>query len=143
VPVELVDMSLRKDAQPLSGLGEGLKALIQNIIDQSNESNITWGAGTAGKQAFFNHNYDKDPSTNGGALPNGVTVQIYYQPSTKREYDAFEVVDKEVGLLSGRRRLAVRVQDSKYSFYMTNHPEEKPGLRTNVYGKFTPINPKK
>jgi hypothetical protein len=142
--VKLKDMSLSKQAIKLSTLGAGLQALVNNIINESNDSDIKWGSGeTAGKQAFFNHGYDKDPATNGGALGLNVKVSIYYQPSTKAEYDNFEVVDKAVGLLSGRRRLAVRVEDETYSFYTTNHPKEKPGLRTNVYGVFTPIDPKK
>lgn len=143
MPIQLQDMSLYKTAIALSKLGEGVRTLVQNIINESNTTDILWGGGTAGKAAFFNHSYDKDPATNGGKCSGTVSVSIYYQPSTKREYDAYEVVDKQVGLLSGRRRLAVRVENGLYSFYTTNHPQEKPGLRTNVYGVFTPIDPKK
>ena len=143
MPVKLKDMSMCAQAAKLSELNAGLKALVNNIIDESNESNIQWGAGTAKKEAFFNHSYDKDPATNGGALGQGIAVSIYYQPSSEKEYNNYDVVDKAVGLLSGRRRLAVRVENKTYSFYTTNHPKEKPGLRTNVYGVFTPIDPKK
>jgi hypothetical protein len=138
--LKLKDMSLVKQASRLSGLGAGLQALVKNIINESNESDIAWGKdGTAKKEQFFNHSYDKDPSTNGGALGLNVKVSIYYQPSSEKEYNSYEVVDKAVGLLSGRRRLAVRSENDVYSFYTTNHPKEKPGLRTNVYGVFTPI----
>lgn len=144
MPVKLKDMSLLRQAIGLSKLGAGLQALVTNIINESNESNIRWGSGKlATKQAFFNHGYDKDPATNGGILGPAVTVSIYYQPSTKNEYNNYDVVDREVGLLSGRRRLAVRVEDGVYSFYTTNHPREDRRLRTNVYGVFTPIDPKK
>lgn len=142
--VKLQDMSFVKQAVKLTSLGAGLQALVSNIINESNDSNIKWGSGKeAAKDAFYNHSYNKDPSTNGGALSLAVKVSIYYQPSTKKEYDDYEVIDKAVGLLSGRRRLAVRVENETYSFYTTNHPKEAPGLRTNVYGVFTPIDPKK
>lgn len=143
MPVKLKDMSLVRNAVKLSTLNAGLRALVTNIINESNDTNIVTPGGTKSKAAFFNHGYDKDPATNGGPLGLGVTVSIYYQPSTQREYDNWEVVDKAVGLLSGRRRLAVRVENSEYSFYTTNHPQERPGLRTNVYGVFTPIEPTK
>jgi hypothetical protein len=71
----------------------------------------------------------------------GVTVVIYYIPSKRDEFDGFDVVDQDVGMWSGRRRLAVRCQNNSYSFYLTQHPAEAPGLRTNVYTGFTPINP--
>jgi len=141
--LKLKDMSLYRNAVKLSSLGEGLKALVQAIIDESNESIIPTPGGKAAKEKFLNHGYDKDPATNGGVLGGRVKVAIYYQPSTKREYDSYEVIDKAVGLLSGRRRLAVREEDDTYSFYTTNHPSEQPGLRTNVYGVFTPIDPAK
>jgi hypothetical protein len=70
-------------------------------------------------------------------------VSIYYQPSTASEYNNYDVIDKAEGLLSGRRRLAVRVENETYSFYTTNHPKEDVRLRTNVYGVFTPIDPAK
>ena len=143
MPVKLKDMSLLKNAIPLSGTNAGLRALVTNIINQSNTSNIMSGAGAYAKQAFFNHGYDKDPATNGGKLGGGVTVDIYYQPSSAKEYESYDVVDKSVGLLSGRRRLAVRVENETYSFYTTNHPQQDARLRTNEYGVFTPINPAK
>lgn len=61
-------------------------------------------------------------------------------PSNKREYDDYEVIDKQVGMLSGRRRLVVRKQDGKVTFYTTSHPKQAAGLRTNSYVTFTPIN---
>jgi len=142
--VKLKDMSLLKQAVKLTSLGAGLQALVNNIINESNESNILWGkGGKAKKEQFFNHSYDKDPATAGGPLGLGVAVSIYYQPSSLAEYNKYEVIDKAVGLLSGRRRLAVRVENEAYSFYTTSHPKEKPGLRTNVYQGFIPIDPKK
>jgi hypothetical protein len=144
MPVKLKDMTLYKQAAKLSALGTGLQALVNNIINESNASNIQWGSGkVAAKQAFFNHGYDKDPATNGGALGPGVQVSIYYQPSTANEYKNYDVIDKAVGLLSGRRRLAIRVESDTYAFYTANHPKEDARLRTNAYGVFTPIDPKK
>jgi hypothetical protein len=144
MPVKLQDMSLYKNAIPLSQLNEGARTLVSNIINESNASNIAWGGGgRASKQAFFNHGYDKDPATNGGKLALHIEVSIYYMPSTAREYNRWDVVDSNEGLLSGRRRLAVRVENEKYSFYTTSHPQEDPRLRTNVYGLFIPIDPKK
>jgi hypothetical protein len=136
-------MSLLKNAIALSSVNSGLRALITNIINQSNDSNIASGAGAHTKKAFYNHGYDKDPATNGGKLGSGVSVDIYYQPSSAKEYDSYDVVDKATGLLSGRRRLAVRVENETYSFYTTNHPQEDARLRTNAYGVFTPVNPAK
>jgi hypothetical protein len=45
VPVKLKDMSLLKNAIALSSVNAGLRALITNIINQSNDSNIASGAG--------------------------------------------------------------------------------------------------
>ena len=143
MPVKLKNMSLCTHASKLSDLGGGLKALVNNIINESNESDIRCGSGeTAKKEAFFNHSYDKDPATNGGALGPGLVVSIYYQPSSATKYNDWKVIDKAVGLLSGRRRLAVRVEDETYSFFTANHPNEDPRLRTNSY-QFIPIDPKK
>jgi hypothetical protein len=131
MPHETADMSLHKGAQPLSGLGQALRTLIDDILNDRPAA-----------QHYFNHSYDKDPATNGGAKALDVDVSIYYQPATQKEYDTWQTIDEE-GYLSGRRRLAVRIVSKKYSFYTTNHPQEKPGLRTNVYGVFTPIDPKR
>lgn len=136
MPLEMQDMSLHKGAVPLSGLRAALKTLIDNIVGETN-GKVYHGKTT---DYFFNHAYDRDPSTNGGPLGLGVNVKIYYQPATDVEYNNWEVIDG-AGCLSGRRRLAVRIESNKASFWMTNHPKEKPGLRTNVYGLFTPINP--
>lgn len=135
--LELLDMSLYRNAQALSGLSAGLQALIGNIVAESNTA-FLYGYG---KDAFFNHSYDKDPSTNGGKLGIGVRVKIYYQPANQREYNNYEVIDKSLGYRSGRRRLAVRCEGDKYSFYMTNHPKVTTVTNRNTYGIFTPINP--
>ena len=144
---KLKDMSMCRNAIKLSGLNEALRTLI-NAIFQETDNITVFGVGKKVKD-FFNHGYDKDPNTNGGAVPTGVTVLIYYQPASMTEYNNYDTID-EAGFLSGRRRLAVRIEDSGYpshdqlfSFYLTNHPREKPGLRTNVYGVFTPIDPAK
>lgn len=135
--LELQDMSLHRNAVSLSSLRDAVRTLISNIIAGTN-SLVYHGKST---DYFFNHTYDKDPATNGGKLGLGTSVKIYYQPATDTEYNNWQVLD-QAGCLSGRRRLAVRVDSSgKASFWMTNHPNEKPGLRTNVYGVFTPINP--
>ena len=141
MPVKLKDMSFVRHAQSLSSFNAGLRQLVQNVIDETNTSNISWagGVGNASKSKFFNHLYNRDPATNGGTLSINVTVHIYYQPATSREYDDYDVIDKSVGMLSGRRRLAVRIENDEYSFYTTNHPNQRPGLRTNEYGVFTPI----
>jgi hypothetical protein len=146
MPKRLKDMSGVKNAQALSGLSEPLRTLINAIYAGTEEISV-WGAAKQVKY-FLNHVYDKDPETK-GALPGGVTVLIYYQPATQAEYDSWEVIDKHAtgGFLSGRRRLAVRIEAGRhpayidtFSFYMTNHPKQQPGLRTNEYGAFTPIN---
>jgi hypothetical protein len=139
MPLTLKDMSLCRNAQALSGVGAGLQSLVNNIVAESN-TGFHYGYG---KDAFFNHHYDKDPDTNGGKLGTGVTVKIYYQPATQKEYDNFEVIDKSLGHRSGRRRLAVRCQNDKYSFYMTNHPKTTTVTNKNTYGVFTPIDPAK
>ena len=140
MPKTLVDMSFVKQAVKMSTLSVGAQTLINNIINDSNPSNINTPGGAASKDKFFNHAYDKDPATNGGKLGSGVSVVVYYMPANKTEYDSYEVIDKAVGLLSGRRRLLTREEHDKWSFYMTSHPKEQPGLRTNAYGVFTPIN---
>ena len=143
MPLPLKDMSNLRHAVALSGnVRSGTRALINAIINEDNTSKISAGGGavSGNKEKFFNHLGTSDPSTN-GTLPLNVRVWIYYQPATEREYDNYEVVDKSVGLLSGRGRLAVREEGGKYSFWLTSHPKEKPGLRTNVYMNFTPIDP--
>lgn len=143
MPLPLKDMSNLRHAVALSGnVRSGTRALIKAIINEDNTSKISAGGGavSGNKEKFFNHLGTSDPSTN-GKLPLNVRVWIYYQPATEKEYDNYEVVDKSVGLLSGRGRLAVREEGGKYSFWLTSHPKEKPGLRTNVYMTFTPIDP--
>jgi hypothetical protein len=140
MPKTLVDMSFVKQAVKMSTLSVGAQSLINNIINDSNTSNINTPGGAGSKDKFYNHAYDKDPATNGGKLSGAVAVLVYYMPANKNEYDNYEVIDKAVGMLSGRRRLLTRAENDKWSFYMTSHPREQPGLRTNVYGQFTPIN---
>ncbi len=141
------DMSGVKNAVKLSGLNAPLQGLINAIYDGTDQITVF----DVGKKVneFFNHGYDKDPATNGGGLATGIKVLIYYQPATQAEYNNWEVIDN-AGFLSGRRRLAARIESGahpdymdSYSFYLTNHPNEKPGLRTNVYGQFTPVDPAK
>ena len=137
--LDLQNMSLHRNAVSLSGLRGALQTLINNIVAGTNNL-VYHGKST---EYFFNHLYDKDPATNGGKLDLGTTVKIYYQPATDTEYNNWQVIDR-AGCLSGRRRLAVRVDSGgKASFWMTNHPNEARGLRTNVYGLFTPIDPAK
>ena len=131
------DMSRYSHAAPLSGYGAPVRTLIEAI----------YSGNAAVSDTYFNHGYDKDPNTNGGAVPGDVTVWIYYFPATDAEINAHETI-AGAGLLSGRRRLAARRLNGGYpdyeeiwSFYATNHPREKPGLRTNVYGNFTPLDP--
>ena len=143
MPLTLKDMSNYRHAVALSGsIRSGTRALIEAIINEDNTSKIVAGGGavSGNKQKFFNHMGTSDPSTN-GVLPTNVRVWIYYQPATAHEYNHYEVVDKNVGLLSGRGRLAVREEGGRYSFWLTSHPKEKPGLRTNVYMNFTPVDP--
>lgn len=136
----VVDMRFDKQAQALSSLSEGTRQLVKNIIDESNDSNISTPGGKGNKQKFFNHGYEYDPKLNGRSKNGpGVDVHIYYMPANKREYDDYAVIDKEVGMLSGRRRLVVRFESEKVAFYTTAHPEKKPGLPDNSYGVFTPI----
>jgi hypothetical protein len=140
--LKLADMSLKKNAQPLSRLNPGTQALINNIINESNTANIGSGGGAGNVGKFFNHGYDKDPATNGGARIGRTNISIYYMPSTQAEYNRWETVDY-AGYWSGRRRLAVREDNGVWSFYTTSHPREDQRLRTNVYGQFTPIDPTK
>jgi hypothetical protein len=138
--LEVVDMKFEKSAQALTSLSAGTQALVNNIIAESNTSNIQTPGGTGNKESFFNHGYDLDPKMQGRSKAGpGVTVSIYYMPSNRKEYDDFQVIDKEVGMLSGRRRLVVRIEGGKVAFYTTSHPHEKPGLRTNSYTGFVPI----
>ena len=140
--LEVVDMTSERGALALSSLGAGAQGLVKNIIAESNASDIATPGGKGSKDKFFNNGYDKDPYYQGRIAPGPqVTVSIYYMPSNKFEYDHYEVIDKAVGMLSGRRRLAVRINEQKkVAFYVTGHPKnEKPGLRTNVYTGFTPI----
>jgi hypothetical protein len=133
-------MSLVRNAQALSSLSAGAQQLVANIIAESNASNVPSGGGLGDKQKYFNHSYDKDPSTNGGKLSSGVKCAVYYMPSSTWEYNNWEVIDGATGMLSGRRRLVVREEGDKLSFYTTSHPKnEKPGMRTNVYVVFVPI----
>jgi hypothetical protein len=144
--LEVVDMSFERGSLAMSGLGAGAQGLIKNIIDESNSSDIATPGGKGSKDKFFNHGYDKDPLYQGRSSPGpGVTVSVYYMPANKWEYDNYEVIDKAVGMLSGRRRLAVRINEQgKVAFYSTGHPKnETPGLRTNVYTGFTPIDTRK
>lgn len=136
----VTDMRFDKQAQALTSLSAGAQTLIKNIINESNDSNIATPGGTGDKQKFFNHGYEYDPKLNGRSKNGaGVEVHIYYMPSNKREYDDYAVIDKAVGMLSGRRRLAVRFESEKVTFYTVAHPEKKPGLPDNSYGVFTPI----
>ena len=140
MPLTLVDMSMVKGAQKLNTLSAGTQALITNIINESNTSNIASAGGTGNKEKFFNHGYDMDPASQGRIRTGpGIDVHIYYMPSNKTEYDGYEVIDKAVGMLSGRRRLVVRKENGKVIFYTTSHPREAPGLRSNSYTVFTPI----
>src|SRR5262245_50080102 len=144
--LEVVDMTFERGTLALSSLSPGAQGLIKNIIDESNTSDIATPGGKGNKDKFFNHGYDKDPLYQGRMAPGPkVTVSIYYMPSNKWEYDNYEVIDKEIGMLSGRRRLAVRInEERKVAFYSTGHPKnQKPGLRTNEYTGFTPIDTKK
>jgi hypothetical protein len=140
--LEVVDMRFERNALALSSLSPGAQGLVKNIIAESNESDIATPGGKGNKEKFFNHGYDKDPLFQGRSAPGPqVTVSIYYMPANQWEYNNYEVIDKSVGMLSGRRRLAVRlIEKRKVAFYSTGHPKnEKPGLRTNVYTGFTPI----
>lgn len=139
--LEVVDMKFEKSAQALTSLSAGTQSLVNNIIAESNASDIATPGGSGNKDKFFNHGYDKDPKYQGRSGPgSGVTVSIYYMPANRKEYDDYEVIDEEVGMLSGRRRLAVRTEGGKVAFYTTGHPKnEKPGLRTNSYTGFVPI----
>jgi hypothetical protein len=133
------DMGLFKNTIALSTMGGAVKTLIEAIYN-----------GDAGaSDTYFNHGYDKDPNTNGGSVPGDVKVAIYYFPASEAEIASHETI-AGAGVLSGRRRLAARQRAGGYpdyeeiwSFYTTNHPREKPGLRTNAYGVFTPIDPKR
>ena len=80
-------------------------------------------------------------------MPGVVSVEIYYFPATESEIASHETISDD-GVLSGRRRLAARRLNAGYpdyeqiwSFFATNHPREKPGMRTNSYGNFTPLDP--
>jgi len=139
MPLTLLDMSFNKQAQALSSLSTGTQALVNNIIAETNTSNIQTPGGTGNKETFFNHNDDRDPAMQGRRAGPGVDIKVYYMPSNKTEYDNYEVIDKAVGLLSGRRRLVVRTEGGKTSFYTTSHPRQKPGLRTNDYGVYVAI----
>lgn len=146
MPFQLQDMSLRRGAIALSGsqVSEGTRALINAIIAEENASVISadGGAVSGSKRKFFNHTDDKDPATNGGDPSGRVLVEIDCMPSSRTEHTAYEVVVKSVGLLSGRRRLAVRREGGEYSFWRTGHPKnDKPGLRTNVHTGFSPFDP--
>ncbi len=57
MPHAVADMSIVKHAVALSGLNAGLRQLINDIMNDSNDAKF-----------FFNHGYDKDPATNGGKL---------------------------------------------------------------------------
>ncbi len=144
--MDIVDMSFERGALAMTSLSAGAQQLIRNIIDGANTSDIATPGGKGSKDKFFNHGYDKDPAYQGRSAPGPkVTVSIYYMPSNQWEYDNYEVIDKAVGMLSGRRRLAVRMNEQdKVAFYVTGHPKnEKPGLRTNVYTGFTPVDTKR
>src|ERR1700760_2827032 len=116
MPKTLVDMTFNKQAVKMSGLSAGARALINNIINDSNTSNISTPGGNADKDKFFNHGYDKDPAMGGSKLAFGVSVMVYYMPANQHEYDNYEVIDKAVGLLSGRRRLLTREENDKWAF---------------------------
>lgn len=137
--LKLLDMSFNRQAQKLTSLSTGAQTLVKNIIDETNTSNISTPGGSGDKQAFFNHGDDRDPAMQGRKAAMGVTVSVYYMPANKTEYDNYEVIDKAVGMLSGRRRLVVRTENGLTSFYTTSHPRQQPGLRTNEYGVYTPI----
>ena len=138
---KLKDMSLVRNAVKLSTMRESLQTLIKNIYNNENSKVI----GNQRTRYFYNHAYDKDPDVNGrSGLGRGIKVDIYYQPATDHEYENWEVIHDDIYYKSGRRRLAVRVDsrssDEEYGFYMTNHPQQRGGLRDNSYGVFTPIN---
>jgi hypothetical protein len=137
---KLADMSLKPNAVALTSLNAGSQALINNIINETNAANIGFGGGAGDVGKFFNHGYDKDPASGGGKVYSPTHVWIYYMPSTQSEYNNWQTVDYD-GYWSGRRRLAVREEDGKWSFYTTSHPKEDVRLRTNVYGVFIPIDP--
>lgn len=143
--LKVVDMSLVKHAQALSSLSAGTQSLINNIINESNASDIQTPGGSGSKDKFFNHAYNQDPKYQGRIAPGaGVSVAIYYMPSNKNEYDNYNVIDKEVGMLSGRRRLAVRIEGGAVEFYTTGHPKsDDRDSRSNSYIGFTPVNTKR
>ncbi len=118
-----------KGATALSAMNPSTQQLIADIF-----------AGNAGATPFFNHGYDKDPETR-GSISGTAFVSIYYQPASANE----DTISNQ-GLLSGRRRLAVKIvkcsypdETEVYAFYTTNHPQKKPGLPDNSYGIFTPV----
>jgi hypothetical protein len=143
VTYKFKDMWACKNAQAMSGLNQGIRDVINSIMTQGNAH-----------QAFFNHLDDRDPALNGlGSVPNGVRVEIYYQPATQDEVAMGDTIGGST-ILSGRRRLAVRYQDDKdpfqqvwvVSFYLTNHPKRKEGQynpNKNEYGQYVPIDPAK
>lgn len=138
--LKLVDMKFNKQAQALTSLSEGTQQLVRNIIEEKNDTNIKTPGGSANKQAFYNHPDDRDPEMQGRKAGPRVTIHVYYMPSNFTEYKNYEVIDKEVGLLSGRRRLVMRTADDKTAFYTTSHPRQKDArLRTNEYTGYTPI----
>lgn len=144
MPKKLQDFSSNRSAVRLSGLNEGLRALIAAIYENQEMTSI--GGDLKETRYFFNHSDNRDPSTNGGELGGHVTVRIYYQPASLAEYKAWETIDYE-GFLSGRRRLAVRIEDGIaggdqiWAFYLTNHPKvEKGKPKNNAYGIYTPVN---
>ena len=143
----LKDMTYVKNAVKLSSMNAGTQALVKAIINDSETATITTqvkaddGSYKWSKKKFFNHGDDRDPERGGREnREQGLTISVYYMPASKSEYDDYDVVDKSVGLLSGRRRLVVREDSRGTSFYTTNHPKQEAGLRTNEYGAYTPIN---
>jgi len=124
--------SASKNATPKSGL----VVIIRNFID-------ALIAEDKACQDYFNHGDNRDPNTNGGKCPTGVTVSIYYAPYTEREYQQWEVIFNKSNTMyvSGKRRIAVRGEGGVYKFYLANHTGgSTAGMRDNSSYIYTEIN---
>ncbi|HET8728811.1 MAG TPA: hypothetical protein VFO41_14995 [Alphaproteobacteria bacterium] len=104
---ELKDMSSVRHAVKLIDLGDGLVRLVGDIFHERERA-----------ARYHMHSYDRDPATNGGPLPNGVTADAYYQPAASRERFNRKTLPED-SFLSIRRRLVVRNEAGKLSFYVT------------------------
>lgn len=112
-----------------SELGANLKWLVDALVAEDAEADH-----------YLNHGENRDPTNAWGPPVTGVNLWNYYQPASAAEQRNGETI-RDAADYSGRRRLIMRKENDKVSFFTCSHPQPSAnGLRNNGYGAASWIN---